>query len=75
MNMCRVGGGNIGILFGTMHNQQTHIAVFGRLTCCVGVYVSVQRPQNQKYEEVDSGHLGEIPHLSRLEEVFGNQVS
>ena len=58
-----------------MHNQQTHIKVLEKLTCCVGVYVGAQRPHNQKYEEVDSGHLGQLPHQSKLEEVFRNQVS
>ena len=73
--MRRVGGDNIGILFGGMHNQQTHIAVPGKLTCCVGVYVSAQRPHNQKYEVVDSRHLEQLPNQSRLEEVFRNQMS
>ena len=53
-----------------MHNQKTHIVVLGKLTCCISVYVSAQRPHNQKYEEVDLGHLGQLPHQSRLEEVF-----
>ena len=58
-----------------MHNQQTHIVVLGKLTCCIDVYVVAQRPQNQKYEEVNLGHLEQLPHQSKLEEVFGNQVS
>ena len=68
-------GGNIVILFRAMHNQQTHIAVPRKLTCCVGVYVCIQRSHNQKYEKVDSGYLGQLPHQLRLEDVFGNQVS
>ena len=53
MNMYRVVGGNIGILFGAMYNQQTHIVVLKKLTCYVGVYVGAQRPHSQKYEEVN----------------------
>ena len=68
-------GGDIDILFSAMHNQQTHIIVPGKLTCCVGVYVGAQRPHNQKYEEVDSRHLGKLRHQLRLEEVSRNQVS
>ena len=70
-----MGGGNIGILFGAMYNQQIHIRVLGKLTCFVGVYIGAQRPHNQKYEEVDSRHLGQLPHKSKLEEVFENLVS
>ena len=69
------GGGNISIIFCAMHNQQTHIGVLGNLTCCVRVYINAQRPHNQKYEEVDSRYLGQLLHQSKLEEVFGNQVS
>ena len=74
MNMRQIGGGNITILFGAMHNHQTHVGVLGKLTCCVGIYVGAQKPHNQKYE-VDLRHLGQILHQSKIEEVFGNQVS
>ena len=76
MNMHRVGGGdNIGIRFCAMPDQQTHIRVPWKLSCCVDVYVGAQRPHNQQCEEVDLGCFGQLPHQSKLEEVFGNLVS
>ena len=60
---------------GSGRDKQIHIRVLGKLTCFVGVYIGAQRPHNQKYEEVDSRHLGQLPHKSKLEEVFENLVS
>ena len=47
--------GNIDIPFCAMHIQQTHIAMHGKLTWCVGICVDAQMSRNQKHEEVDLG--------------------